>query len=188
MARPKSEDKREAIVAAAIRVIAAQGLSAPTAVIAKEAGVANGSLFNYFPTKADLLNALYLELKAEMAFVALDGLPTESDIRRQALHMWSHWLHWAASYPERRRVLAHLGVSADITAESQQTAHQAMAGVAKLLERSRENGPMRDLPLAFVVALMNATADATIDFMIREPANAVKHCAAGFDAVWRMIA
>ena len=67
-------------------------------------------------------------------------------------------------------------------------AHQAMAGVARLLERSRENGPMRDLPLAFVVALMNATADATIDFMIREPAEAVKHCAAGFDAVWRMIA
>jgi AcrR family transcriptional regulator len=188
MARPKSDDKRDAIIAAAIRVIAAQGLSAPTAVIAREAGVANGSLFNYFPTKADLLNALYLELKAEMAFVALDGLPTESDIRRQALHMWSHWLHWAASYPDRRRTLAHLGVSDDITAANHQTASQALAGIAKVLERSRENGPMRDAPLAFVMALTNATADATIDFMIREPANAVKHCAAGFDAVWRMIA
>jgi AcrR family transcriptional regulator len=53
MARPKSEDKRNAIMAAAIRVIAAQGLAAPTATIAKEAGVANGSLFNYFETKAD---------------------------------------------------------------------------------------------------------------------------------------
>src|ERR1700760_2230355 len=122
MARPRSEDKREAIMAAAIRVIAAQGWSAPTAVIAKEAGVANGSLFNYFPTKADLLNALYLELKVEMATVALGGLPTASDIRHQSLHMWSHWLHWAASYPERRRTLAHLGVCSDITAASHQTA------------------------------------------------------------------
>jgi AcrR family transcriptional regulator len=41
---------------AATRVIAAQGLSAPTAVIAREAGVANGSLFTYFETKADLIN------------------------------------------------------------------------------------------------------------------------------------
>ena len=48
MARPKSDDKRDALVAAAARVIAAQGLSAPTAVIAKEAGVSNGSLFTYF--------------------------------------------------------------------------------------------------------------------------------------------
>jgi AcrR family transcriptional regulator len=188
MARPKSEDKRDAIMAAAIRVIAAQGLSAPTAVIAKEAGVANGSLFNYFPTKADLLNALYLELKAEMASVALDGLPVASDLRHQALHMWSHWLHWAASYPERRRTLVHLGVSDDITAASHRTGHQAMAGIAELLERSRANGPMRDMPLGFVMGLMNATADATIDFMIRDPVHAVKHCAAGFEATWRMIA
>ena len=47
-----------------------------------------------------------------------------------------------------------------------------MAGVAKLLERSRENGPLRDAPLGFVVALMGALADATIDFMIHDPANA----------------
>src|ERR1700753_2357759 len=124
MARPRSEDQRDAIIAAAVRVIAAQGLSAPTAVIAKEAGVANGSLFNYFPTKADLLNALYLELKAEMASVALDSLPTGSDLRHQALHMWSHWLHWAASYPERRRTLAQLRLSPAITLARDQTTHQ----------------------------------------------------------------
>jgi AcrR family transcriptional regulator len=63
MARPKSDDKRSAIVSAAIRVIAGEGLGAATATIAKEAGVSNGSLFTYFETKADLLNRLYVELK-----------------------------------------------------------------------------------------------------------------------------
>jgi hypothetical protein len=63
-----------------------------------------------------------------------------------------------------------------------------MAGVAKLLERSRENGPMRDAPLGFVVVLMNALADATIDFMIHDPVNADKHSMAGFEAMWRMLA
>lgn len=62
-----------------------------------------------------------------------------------------------------------------------------MAGIAKLLERSRENGPMRNAPLGFVIALMSALADATIDFMIRDPANAKKHSKAGFDALWRML-
>ncbi|RYD40674.1 MAG: TetR/AcrR family transcriptional regulator, partial [Verrucomicrobiaceae bacterium] len=52
MARPKSNDKRAAIMDAAVRVIVAQGLSAPTATIAKEAGISNGSLFTYFETKA----------------------------------------------------------------------------------------------------------------------------------------
>jgi hypothetical protein len=47
---------------------------------------------------------------------------------------------------------------------------------------------MRDAPLAFVVALMNALADAAIDFMIRDPANADKHGMAAVEAMWRMLA
>jgi AcrR family transcriptional regulator len=188
MARPRSDDKRNAIMAAAIRVIASQGLGAATATIAKEAAVSNGSLFTYFETKADLMNQLYIELKAEMAAAALDGLPAESDIREQMLSMWSHWLRWAASYPEKRRTLTHLEVSDDITPESHQAASQKMAGVARLLERSRENGPMCDAPLGFIVALLGAVADTTIDFVIRDPANADKHNMAAFEALWRMVA
>jgi AcrR family transcriptional regulator len=174
-------------MSAAIRIIASQGLGAPTAMIAKEAGVSNGSLFTYFKTKADLLNQLYVELKTEMGAAALDGLPTENDIRNQVLHMWSHWLRWATSCPEKRRTLAHLLVSDEITAESHQTASDELAGIRKILDRSRENGPMRDASLSFVVALMSAMADATIDFMINDPANADKHCIAAFDALWRAI-
>jgi Bacterial regulatory proteins, tetR family len=48
MARPRSEEKRNAIIDAATRVIVAQGLSAPIAAIAQEAGVSNGLLFVYF--------------------------------------------------------------------------------------------------------------------------------------------
>lgn len=188
MARPKSDDKRSAIMRAAIRVIAADGLGAATATIAKEAGVSNGSLFTYFETKGDLLNRLYVELKTEMAAVGLVGLPNRSGIRKQAQYMWSHLLHWGTSFPEKRRVIAQLSVSDEITAESREAGHAALAGVANLLERSRENGPMRDVPLAFVVGLFNAHADATVDFMIGDPANADAHCMTAFDAFWRMLA
>lgn len=187
MARPRSDDKRNAIMAAAIRVIASQGLGAATAMIAKEAGVSNGSFFTYFETKTDLMNQLYVELKAEMAAAAIDGLPTEGDIREQMLYMWFRWLRWATSCPEKRRTLAQLEVSDDVTPESHQTARQKMAGIRKLLERSRENGPMRDAPLEFIVALMSALADATMDFVIHDPANADKHGMAAFDALWRMV-
>lgn len=188
MARPKSDDKRDAIMDAAIRVIAAQGLSAPTAIIAREAGVSNGSLFTYFPTKADLLNKLYIELKAEMSAAALTGLPTDGDARSQMLHIWTHWLHWATASPEKRRTLAHLAVSDDITAESHEAARRTMARIATILERSRQNGPMRNAPLGFVAALMNALAEATIDFMIRDRANARKHGRVAFEALWRIVA
>jgi AcrR family transcriptional regulator len=88
MARPRSEDKRNALMAAATHVIVTHGLSAPTAMIAQEAGVSNGSLFTYFETKADLFNQLYRELKAGMASAALEGLPARVDLRGQLFHIW----------------------------------------------------------------------------------------------------
>jgi len=188
MARPRSADKRSAILSAALRTIAAQGPSVATAVIAREADVSNGSLFTYFETKADLLNTLYLELKAEMAAAALNDLPADQGLCEQLQFMWVHWLHWATSCPEKRRTLAHLDVLEEITTGSRETAHGMMAGVARLLEQSRENGPMQDVPLPFLLALLSALADTTTDFIIRDPVHADHHRDAGFEALWRMIA
>ncbi len=187
MARPRSEERRSAILAAATRVIAAQGLGAATATIAQEADVSNGSLFTYFATKADLMNQVYVVLKTEMAAVALDGLPTASDVHGQMLFVWTHWLRWATSCHEKRRTLAQLDVSEMITVESHQVARQALADVRALLERSCARGPLRDASLEFTVALMVALANATIDAMIRDPANADAYCMTAFDALWRMI-
>ena len=58
-----SPDKREAILAAALRLIARLGLhAAPMSAVAREAGVAAGTLYLYFPSKDAMINALYLEL------------------------------------------------------------------------------------------------------------------------------
>jgi AcrR family transcriptional regulator len=179
-------------MAAATRVIAAEGLGAATATIAKEAGVSNGSLFTYFDTKAELLNRLYLELKTEMGAAALGDMTGDTDVggdpREQLRSLWEHWLQWAIAYPDKRRALAQLGVSDEITTSTHQAASEAMAGIAVILERSRERGPMRDAPLSFAVGLANALADTTIDFIIGDPDGAESLGRAGFDALWRMIA
>jgi AcrR family transcriptional regulator len=188
MARPKSDGKRNALLAAATRVIVAQGLSASTAVIAQKAGVSNGSLFTYFATKADLLNELYLDLKTGMASAGMKGLPTRAGLHRQLFHVWSNWMEWAVSNPEKRRALAQLDVSDQITTASRTAGHKTMADIAALIDRSRADGPMRNAPMGFVAAIMTSLADATMDFMLRDPQNADRHCKTGFDALWRIIA
>jgi AcrR family transcriptional regulator len=173
---------------AAIRVIAVQGLSAPTMKIAEEAHVANGSLFTYFVTKTDLFNQLYLELKAGMVSASLDRLPAGAELRNRMFHVWSNWMEWAVSNPEKRRALLQLGVSDEITPETRIAGHEIMMGIAALMQQMRASGPMRNAPMPFVASIMNALAEATMDFMIQDPANAKKHCKTGFDALWRAIA
>lgn len=188
MARPRSEDRRQAILSAAASVIASQGLAAATAVIAKEAGVSNGSLFVYFDTKVALLNELYVALKAEMTAAVTAGVETEGEPCEQVRRMWTQWLGWNTANPDKRRALAQLDVSDDITADSRQKVRSAFSGIAGLLDRSRASGPMRDVPLGFALALTSAIADAAIDAVIREPAQAEALSSAGFDAIWRVLA
>jgi AcrR family transcriptional regulator len=187
MARAKSEDKRDALLAAATRVIAAQGLSAPTAVIAREAGVANGSLFTYFDTKAALFSQLYLELKMGMAAASLEGVPAEAPLREQYSCAWTNWMRWATLNPGKRRALALLGVSDDVTPETRAAADQAMAEFGGMLDRARARGPMRDAPMDFVVAAVNSLAETTMDFMASDPDHADEHSRSGFAALRGML-
>jgi AcrR family transcriptional regulator len=187
MARPRSDDRRDAILDAAMRIIAREGLGASTASIAKAAKISAGSLFTYFPTKSALLNQLYVDLKTEMAASALNRTDEQADLRAQMAQMWAGWLGWAGAHPEKRRALAQLAVSDEITSQSREIGHRAMAGAGALMERVRANGPMRDMPLGLVAAMLNALAEASIDFAATDPANAQTHHCASFNAAWRML-
>jgi AcrR family transcriptional regulator len=88
MARVRSPKKRNAILQAAVHEIAKVGLGAPTAKIAKRAGVAAGTLFIYFPNKEDLLNALYIELKREVSARINANCPHQDSLGSRARHLW----------------------------------------------------------------------------------------------------
>ena len=111
-----------------------------------------------------------------MSGAALNGLDSGVEPRKQLFHIWQRWMTWAVSCPEKRRALAMLDVSAEITLESRAAAHKTMADVAELLEEIRVHGPMRRTPMGFVVAIMNSIAEATIAMMAQDAAHARKRC------------
>jgi AcrR family transcriptional regulator len=188
MPRPRNPAHRAALLAAATRVFGTQGVSVSTAAIAKEAGVSAGTLFVYFDTKAELVNELFVELKTEMGRVASIGMPERAPARDRLQHMWDHWVRWALDAPEKRRALAHLSVADELTPESRRRVHEAYVPIATLLDGIAKAGPMRDAPLDFVVTILSAIADATIDDVIRNPASAEVRSALGFEALWRALA
>lgn len=61
-------DKQKDLLAAALRLFVENGFhGTPTSKIAKEAGVANGTLFHYYSTKEDLIISLYIDIKKRMS-------------------------------------------------------------------------------------------------------------------------
>jgi AcrR family transcriptional regulator len=169
-----------------MELVAEQGLGAATAEIAKRAGVPNGSVFTYFDTKTALFNALYLELKAELTDT-VSAVPAQDDTRTQLHHLWVSWTHWGASNPAKRRVLAQLSVSDQITELSRKAAYAAARPSLALIQRTSANGALRDAPLQYVGALVETLVATTTDFMIGDPARADEICEFGFEAVWRAL-
>lgn len=187
MARPLSEDRRQAILTAATELVARQGLAAPTAEIAKQAGVPHGSVFTYFDTKAALLNALYLDLKTEISDAILAEMPAGDDLRASLRHLWVTWTHWGAANPSKRRAVAQLTVSDEITDLSRRAAEAAAEPALELIQRVSAAGALRETPPRYAAALVETMAATTMDFMIRDPAEAELLCEAGFEALWQAL-
>jgi len=187
MARPLNEHKRAAILAAATQLVAEQGLGAATAQIAKAAGVPHGSVFTYFGTKAELLNALYLELKTELTGIVLEALPSGGDLRAQLRHIWESWTHWGVATPSKRRALAQLGVSDQVGALTRKAGYEAAQPALDIIWRISAEGSLRNAPRPYVAALVEAMATTTMDAMSDDPEHAASICADGFEALWRLL-
>src|ERR1700690_2718699 len=108
MARAKRVDKRNAILSAATTEFAERGLGAATAAISHAAGVAEGTLFTYFKTKDELVNALYREIKLELADAMMSDFPRRGSIRRRFQHVWDRYAEWGIKNPSQQRVLQQM--------------------------------------------------------------------------------
>jgi AcrR family transcriptional regulator len=163
MARPLSEDKRTAILEAATEVVAALGVSAPTAKIAKGAGVAEGTLFTYFANKDELLNRLYLELKMDLRDAMMTGYPAGKNLIDRNRHVWNRFIGWGSAHPLKRRAMRQLAVSDRITEESKNLVGDAFAEFDDMMRECAAGGAMRRQPPSFASAIMSAIADTTMD-------------------------
>jgi AcrR family transcriptional regulator len=186
MARRLDPDKRKAILAAAAEMVAASGLGAPTSAIAKSAGVAEGTLFTYFPTKDTLLNELFLELKRELQRSTSNPHPSGPLVER-ARHFWDRYVAWGMSFPTKRRALRQLAVSENVTWANRIAGRAMFAEIDEVLEEARAGGCLKALPVHFAGAIMITLAETTIDAIEREPGRRRALTRGGFHAFWNAI-
>jgi AcrR family transcriptional regulator len=184
MARPKSETKRNAILAAATTVFADRGLGAPTASISAAAGVAEGTLFNYFETKEALLNALYRDIKVGMADAMMAGFPRKKSVRDRLAHVWRQYVDWGVRHPAEHTVLKLIEGWGGLTSASKTAGSAPFTEVQNLADDAIRQRVIRDLPTAFIGAAMSALAETTMRATRDDRKRASVYRDAGFEVLW----
>jgi AcrR family transcriptional regulator len=184
MARPRSEDRRASLLDAATTIFAEHGLSAPTSLISKTAGVSEGSFFTYFKTKEDLINALYREIRLDLASAVMNGFPRKGSVRDRLEHVWTRYVSWGVANPVARRALKHVSMSNVITRAVRAEGGALFAEVERLQLDAVEQRKLRHLPPVMASQALKALAEMTMDLIERQPEQAEPFKASGFQMLW----
>lgn len=99
--RADAEHNREALLTAARQLLAERGPDAPLDEIARAAGVANATLYRHFPTRAELILAVYASEVAGLGTLA-EQLLTAADPDRAL----TDWLRAFVRHVATKRELA----------------------------------------------------------------------------------
>lgn len=112
-------DKRTALLDAALELFAREGLqNVSTAAIAKNAGVASGTLFTYFETKQDLINELYLEVADRYINAVTDAVDSSLSPEANFRAYWFALARWHFDHRADSNVMVQLEASSALTTET----------------------------------------------------------------------
>src|SRR3978361_1022454 len=153
--RADAARNREAIVEAARAVFAEHGLDAPLDEIAKQAGTGNATLYRRFPTRGDLVAAVFADRMAEHLDAVEAGLSDDDPWRG-----FASYIETVAAMQARDRGIADL-VTMDVSTapEIEQLRSRAFDGLVRLTKRASAAGVLRaDFTTEDVVLLLMANA------------------------------
>ena len=95
MVRNLSPEKRDRFLSSALHLFVANSVQhTTTAEIAREAGTAAGTLFLYFPTKQDLMNALVLQIGQEQSDYVKSLFTSSLSARESFWAIWNGSVGW----------------------------------------------------------------------------------------------
>ena len=155
--RPKRADARrnyDQLIAAAREAFTERDRSASLEDIARRAGVGIGTLYRHFPTRGDLIEAVYVE--------EVEALSRSADDLRSA-EPWDAlvgWLRRFVAYMATKQALAEELFAADRGAEVFKSCRGAVYRAGEtLLERAQDAGAVRlDISIDEVVQMVGGIA------------------------------
>ncbi|MFJ4427634.1 MULTISPECIES: TetR/AcrR family transcriptional regulator [Streptomyces] len=165
--RSDAERNRERIIAAARAVFARDGLGASMASVAREAGVGIATMFRRFPTKAELVDAVFvdrMDAYADAVAVALDD--------PDPWHGFVGYIEAACAMQAADSGFADVLTTTFPTAKAlERRRNEAYEGMLELIGRAKATGRLRedfdssDLVLLHMAnaGVVNATGDAAPD-------------------------
>lgn len=185
------KDKNTAIMDAALKLFTERGFhGTSTAQISKDAGVATGTLFNYFPTKEDLINSLYFEVKGELSQAMGKDIEAEGTFQDKLRKIWSNLVKWGVDNPEEFLFVGQFCSSPYITKFTRDEVMKEYVFLHKLVDEGIKTGEIKDFSAELIIAMFYQASRTVVNFIFDSDSSLDKNKTMedGFQIVWRGLA
>ncbi len=182
-------DKRFLLINTAKKLFSENGFYAtPTARIAKEAGVSNGILFHYFPTKAELIHAMYYEIKDRIFHYTVSQIYQEATLKESVYTLWLAAVEWNLENPEDFDFMLQFENSPYFSSEIE-AKHKYVQMSLELAEQGRQKNVFKDVNSLLLFQIMSSLVETTVKFLKNNPSfqNDVEFKNRLFEIAWDAI-
>ncbi|MDX1908214.1 MAG: TetR/AcrR family transcriptional regulator [Bacteroidia bacterium] len=153
MAKPRDESKVELIFQAALRVVLKEGFAGlKMKDVAREAGVATGTLYIYFQDKEALINALYVHLKQAKTSQVMMSYDPEDPFPVTFKKLWFSFFEVGLREPERMIFIEQFARSPYLTPETRDQGDRMLRPFEEILAWGIRLHIVADLPPAVLVS------------------------------------
>jgi len=138
-------DKRDAILETALVLFTERGFyGTPTAMISREAGVATGTLFFYFKTKEELIDALYRQIKSEAGAAFRAGVDREPTVRAKIGRVGENAIAWATTNRNKFRFMEQFAHSPFVSTTAHEEGMSHFLFLQELIRDGIREGVIRE--------------------------------------------
>jgi AcrR family transcriptional regulator len=165
-------DKETSILNATLQLISRCGFhDTPMSAIAREAEVGVGTIYRYFDHKEELIAALYMRLKSQLAEAILDGYSADLPLRQRFQRLWVNVAHYHIDHPLEASFLDQYANSPFPKSTLTDVQASCLQPFLEFVEDGVYEGVIKDLPLEVFASL---TGDVAISLARKHRAGTIK--------------
>lgn len=184
-------DKKEVIISTAIRLFVEFGFhGTSTAKIAQQSGVANGTLFNYFRTKDELIFTLYYTISAEMDDFITTSLVNHSITKESFQSLFSAFITWSRDNRILYQYLQQFNHSPYFQQIDATFVKQQSHTLLNLIQNGIDIVLLKPMPAPYIFSLFTAQATGLFNYLVSNNLTENQQSELiqdSFDMIWKMI-
>jgi AcrR family transcriptional regulator len=185
-------DKKAKVLDAALKLFVEFGFhNTPTSKIAKEAGISSGTLFYFFPTKDDLVVALYLSIKSKLGCEITESISNETSFKEILRKYYTSTLNWAKVHRDEFKFMEQFNSSPYLKKIAEDEIQKYVKPLKELMQAATSSGILKRMDLDMIFTLISGHTFSINQYLILSEFPETKRqivISETFDLLWEMIA